>query len=194
MSLEEIGTRRQVLSDVATKEERIRQFLERNGIDALVLGRQDNFAWVTTGGDSGVVSTTEMGVGTVVIGKDRKWLVSYAMDGRRLVEEQMAGEGYELVTLYWHEGDPATRILELTEGMEIGADVPLSGARQYGPEIVDLHTLSPISRLRATAGLARGSTRFSPRSPGSWSRVPPGGTWQRSYCTSTRGLACRSTC
>jgi len=96
MSLERIGTSRQVLSDVATKEERVRRFLERCGIDALVLGRQDNFAWITTGGDNRVVSTTQMGVGYVVIGKNHRWLVSYVMDGRRLVEEQVPGEEYEL--------------------------------------------------------------------------------------------------
>jgi antitoxin VapB len=139
MPPEEIGTPRSVLGDTETKDRRVRAFLRREGLDALVLGRQDNFAWITTGGDSHVITTSEMGAAYAVLTQDHKWLVSHEMDGLRLIEEQAPGQGYELVTLYWHEGDPQGRVLELTEGMKVGADFALPGAIRYGPEIVDLH-------------------------------------------------------
>lgn len=139
MSLERIGTSQQILADTQEKEQRVRAFLSREGLDALVLGCQDNFAWITTGGDSYVVATDSMGSAYVVITQDRKWLVSHAMDGQRLIEEQAPDQGYELVTLYWHQGDPQSRVLELTEGMKVGADFTLPGAVPYDQEIVDLH-------------------------------------------------------
>ncbi len=106
--MEHIGDPRQVLADVKLKEERVRAFLERESLDALVLGRQDNFAWLTTGGDSRVVTTSETGFAYVILTKDHKWLVSHSMDGKRFVQEHVPDQGYELVTLYWHEGSPET--------------------------------------------------------------------------------------
>lgn len=137
--MEQIGSPQEVLSDVKTKEERVYAFLEREGLDALVIGRQDNFAWITAGGDSRVITTSEMGFGYIVITWDRKWLISHTMDGQRFMDEQVHGQGYELVTLYWHQGSPTDKVLELTQGMKVGADFALPGAQQYGAEIVDLH-------------------------------------------------------
>jgi Xaa-Pro dipeptidase len=137
--VEQIGTPQQVLSDVKVRVGRVYAFLEREGLEALVIGRQDNFAWITAGGDSRVVTTSEMGFAYVVVTRDHKWLVSHWMDGQRFMEEQAPDQGYELVTLYWHEGDPIDEVLRLTRGMRVGADFALPGARQYGAEIVDLH-------------------------------------------------------
>lgn len=137
--MEQVGSLQQVLSDVRTREERVYAFLDQEGLDALVMGRQDNFAWITAGGDSHVVTTSEMGVAYVIITRGHKWLVSHSMDGQRFVEEQAPHQGYELVTLYWHQGSPEDKVLELTQGMKVGADFALPGARQYGAEIVDLH-------------------------------------------------------
>jgi antitoxin VapB len=137
--MDEIGTAAQVLADVKVKEDRVRTFLEQEGLDALVLGRQDNFAWLTCGGDSRVITTSEMGFGYLVITAGHKWLVSHSMDGQRFIDEHVPGQGYELVTLYWHQGSPEDKVLELTQGLKVGADFALPGARGYGPEIVDLH-------------------------------------------------------
>jgi Xaa-Pro dipeptidase len=137
--MDEIGKADQVLADVKLKEERVRAFLEQEGLDALVLGRQDNFAWMTCGGDSRVITTSEIGFATLVLTRDGKWLVSQSMDGQRFLDEHVPGQGYDLVTLYWHEGSPEDKVLELTQGLKVGADFALPGAKQYGAEIVDLH-------------------------------------------------------
>ena len=137
--MEQVGSPEQVLSDVKTKEKRVHAFLEREGLDALVLGRQDSFAWLTAGGDSRVITTSEMGFGYLVITRDHKWLVSYSMDGQRFQDEQVSGQGYEPVTMFWHQGNPEKKVLDLTHGLKVGADFALPGARLYGPDLVDLH-------------------------------------------------------
>jgi antitoxin VapB len=137
--MEQIGTAQQILADVEVKEKRVHAFLERERLDALVLARQDNFAWITAGGDSRVVTTSELGFAYLVLTPNRRWLVSHWMDGQRFVEEQVQGQGYELITLYWHQGSPEDVVLDLTRGMAVGADFRLAGARHYGSELVDLH-------------------------------------------------------
>jgi antitoxin VapB len=94
---------------------------------------------MTAGGDNRVITTSEMGFGYLVITRNHKWLVSYSMDGQRFMDEQVAEQGYELVTRYWHQGSPEDKILQLTKGMEVGSDFPLAGARPSGPALVDLH-------------------------------------------------------
>lgn len=137
--METVGSREQVQADALAKQERVHAFLQREGLDALVIGRQDNFAWITAGGDSRVITTSEIGFAYLVLAQDRHWLVSHSMDGQRFMDEQATDQGYDLATLYWHQGSPQDKILELTRGMRVGADFPLTGARHYGPEIVDLH-------------------------------------------------------
>jgi len=143
--MEQVGSPQQVVADARLKQERIHAFLDREGLDALVIGRQDNFAWITAGGDSRVITTSEMGFAYLVLTPNRHWLVSHSMDGQRFMDEQVAGQGYDLATLFWHQGSPQDKILELTRGMKVGTDFPLPGARHYGPEIVDLHY--PLSDL-----------------------------------------------
>lgn len=136
---EQIGDYEQVLSDVKIREERVHAFLEQEELDALVIGRQDHFAWLTAGGDNRVITTSEMGFGYLVIARNRKWLVCHSMDGQRFVDEQVPGQGYELVTSYWHQASPEQKVLNLTQGMVVGADFALPGAQMYGSELVDLH-------------------------------------------------------
>jgi Xaa-Pro dipeptidase len=137
--IEEIGTPEQIAADARAKQERVRVFLEREGLDALVLGRQDNFSWMTAGGDSHVVITSEMGAGYLVIGRDRQWLVSHWMDRQRFTDDYATSQSYEPVGLHWYQGSPEDKILDLTKGMKIGADFGLAGAHCYGRELVDLH-------------------------------------------------------
>ena len=136
---EQIRDHEKVLSDVKMKEERVHAFLEQEGLGALVIGRQDHFAWLTAGGDNRVITTSEMGFGYLVITRDQKWLVSHSMDGQRFIDEQVPGQGYELVTSYWHQASPEQKVATLTRGMAIGSDFALPGAQIYGSELVDLH-------------------------------------------------------
>jgi Xaa-Pro dipeptidase len=147
-------------NDISVKRNRIQAFLEREHLDALVLGRQDNFAWATCGGDNRVVTTTDMGAALAVFTADRKWLVSYTMDGQRLLDEQVRGQGFESVTVRWHEATPADAALKLTRGLRVGADSPLPGARQYEAEIVDLHYPLTDLELERCRWIGRESNRI----------------------------------
>lgn len=137
--MKELEKKDAVITDVQIKERRARRFLEHEGLNALVIGRQDNFAWLTGGGDNSVVSSEQMGVGYIIITPKHKWLVSYSMDGQRLMDEQVPQGDFELVTLNWYQGSPIDRILDLTKGMKVAADFTLPAARYLSSEITDLH-------------------------------------------------------
>jgi len=150
--MEILGTTQEIQTNTRIKEDRVRLFLEQEGLDALVLTRQDHFAWFTTGADNRVLTTSETGFAYLVITKDKKFLVSHSIDAARFMEEQVPNQGFELEQLYWYEGSLQDRVEQLTAGMKVGADAPLPGARWFGSELaVRLHyplTDLELSRIR----------------------------------------------
>jgi Xaa-Pro aminopeptidase len=88
--------------DAQVKEKRVRDYMERKGLDAVVLTRQDNFAWFTCGGDNHVVTASEGGVASLVITSDRKYVVTSNIEASRIAAEEL-DESYEVVEYPWHE-------------------------------------------------------------------------------------------
>ncbi|MCC6389338.1 MAG: M24 family metallopeptidase [Bryobacterales bacterium] len=128
-----------IAREIRLKEARVREFLERHQLDALVLGRQDNFAWLTSGGDSRIITTTEAGAALAVVTRREKWLLAYSMDGQRILDEETPGQGFEPIILRWYQGSLCDEVLRRTRGLRLAADFELAGARRFGPEIIDLH-------------------------------------------------------
>jgi hypothetical protein len=60
------------------------------------------------------------------------------MDAERLFSEQIAEQGYELVSTRWYEGDTREKAGELA-GKKIASDTDLAGARNVYADLVDLH-------------------------------------------------------
>jgi Xaa-Pro aminopeptidase len=72
------------------------------------------------------------------------------MDAARILEEQVPGQGYELIPMHWFEGDPRRKALEMAGG-RVAADTLLDGVEEVSEEIGRLHyPFSPleIARLR----------------------------------------------
>jgi Xaa-Pro aminopeptidase len=128
----------------ASKREKVRAWLREADLDGVIISRRDNFAWVTCGGDNRVINCSEVGVGHIVITQDKHYLVSYYMDSDRLLEDQVPGQGYEQVTLFWHEGDERLRARDLA-GARVGADTHVAGATFAGEAIMDLQW--PLNEL-----------------------------------------------
>jgi len=110
---------KRVVEDAAQKRARLRTWLKQKGLSGVVISRRDNFAWLTSGGDSRVLNSSELGFGHLVITADRAFLVAYSMDAGRLFEEQLVGQGYELLAMHWHEGEPRQRALGLAGGKSV---------------------------------------------------------------------------
>ena len=139
-----------LLGDAATRVERLRHWLKNRDLDGVLLSRRDNFAWLTLGGDNHVLQNTEIGVGHLVVTRTAQYLLAYAMDGPRLMEEQVRGQGYELVTVRWHEGDPRLVAFRLC-GPKLASDSAVTGSLDCAEEISRLHeplTDLELDRLR----------------------------------------------
>jgi len=133
-----------VLKDAEIKRSRIREYLSLNNLDGVVITTRENFAWLTGGGDNHVTYPTNIGFGAAVITRDGQYLVAHTMDAKRLVEEQLTGQGYEMVPIYWYEGDIRSKAIEIA-GDRIASDTALPSVKEIYMDIVDLHY--PMSEL-----------------------------------------------
>jgi Xaa-Pro dipeptidase len=100
-----------------------------------------------------------MGFGTIVITKDKAWLVAQSMDAARLFEEQAAGQGYELVTLRWYDEEVREKARALA-GKCVASDTNYESAQNVYADLVDLHYPMTELELLRTRWLASETDRL----------------------------------
>lgn len=107
------------VEDIEPKRDRILKYLDSKGYDGAVIGRRDNFAWFTSGGENKVLNFNEIGFSYLVIFKDKIQLVSQIMDGQRVIDEELNGLDMEYIPLKWYENSKEDTVLKLTSGKNI---------------------------------------------------------------------------
>lgn len=136
--------------EIAIKEQRVRQLLDRRGFDALLISRQDNFAWLTGGGDNHVVIAGDLGSASILIGRDAKYLLCDNIEAGRVMEEELAGLGFEANAFPWYDRTLAAKV-ERFAPARLAADSPMGDAEVINADLAPLrHSLLPseIERYR----------------------------------------------
>jgi len=127
-----------ILQASQKKIKRVRDWLQENHYDALILSRRENFFWLTTGRDPIVVNSSDYGIACLAITAHKCFLFSHVMDVNRIAEEQIPGQDYEIVQLRWYEGDPISHAIK-TLKRRIANDSPTDGVECKEREITNLH-------------------------------------------------------
>jgi antitoxin VapB len=154
-------------SEVAEKRRRVNEFLRVQGFDALLLARSESFAWFTCGGRSYVNTAAEAGVGALLIRPDGKLLITNNVEQPRLLEEELAGQGYEVEALPWPEDALDAALARVAAGEKIASDTALPGVTECAADIARLRwslTAEEVARYRALGrevGEALGSAAMS---------------------------------
>jgi Xaa-Pro dipeptidase len=137
--------------DVEGKHQKIREFLDATGHDAVVLGMADSVAWFTSGGDLG----QDMGGGpaTVVlyINRTSRAVITDNVQSLRVFEEELAGLGFQLKERPWFD-DPFQVVAELCHNKRVATDMGGYGCSQLRREVDALRALrrrlTPLERQR----------------------------------------------
>lgn len=115
------------------KRARIKALLEAKNLDAVVLKKGANVAWII-GGRAHIPTTLELACMDVVVYRDRIVVVTNKIEAPRLEAEELTGDE-ELIVINWFEGREA----QLPKGERIGSD---------GPDADRVNILSDIETLR----------------------------------------------
>jgi len=139
-------------SEIEGKIQRVRDYLDRTGYDGFLIGRKDNFAWLTCGGTSEVVIRSEYGAGVLVISPRRVQLIAHPMDGPRILEEELGGISVDYVQVEWHESTLLEKAAELAAGKRFASDLWVDGVDYLPEALTSLHyplTGLELNRLRS---------------------------------------------
>lgn len=117
---------------------RVRGYLREKGYTGAVFARQDNFNWITGGGNSRVIVPRDAGHAAVVVTEEQVFLVAQWMDGPRIMDEEMAHLAAEPVFLHWYEASVPARAVELAGARPV-CDLPGIGGEERLSELYDLH-------------------------------------------------------
>jgi len=136
--------------EIAVKEQRVRDLLAERGFDALLISRQDNFAWLTGGGDNHVVIAGDLGSASIIIGTGAKYVVCDNIEAGRVMEEELAGLGYEANVFPWHDRRLVHAVARMFPG-RLAADTPGGDADVIAADLAPLrYSLLPseVERYR----------------------------------------------
>jgi Xaa-Pro aminopeptidase len=120
------------MSELAEKRRRLRAILDAESLDALVLRRPANLAWLSCGGRTHVVAVQETAVAAVVVSRDGEEVVAPVNEAPRLEEEELAALDARFRPVPWDADLDA----ELPTGERIGTDTPSAGRRDVSAAVV----------------------------------------------------------
>ena len=125
------------MTETNEKLGRVRALLAAHSLDAIVLGRVANFAWLADGAVSYVNTATTFGAVSLVITADGQYVLTNNIEATRLAaEEPLEGLGFEFIVDPWY--GPSTAAEALLAGKRVGSDGGYPGSVDLTGEIAAL--------------------------------------------------------
>ncbi len=112
------------VDELTTKQSRLAEFLGRHRLDGVLLGRRNNFAWITCGKDNRIANFSPVGVASILATADSRLCLTNSIESPRFASEELAGTGINVVDWPWYDRRAAQKVLkEAIGGRRIAADV-----------------------------------------------------------------------
>ena len=113
-----------------SKIKRVREFLKKNNLSSMLISTQRNFSWLTAGGTSTVVITSERGTVSLLVTPKDFFLIAPNDEERRFLDEELKGFPIKPLIYPWYLGVERNEVLQLAKkygGERIGSDLPIPG-------------------------------------------------------------------
>jgi len=141
--------------EIDEKLERLARVIVDEGLAGVLINTQPNFAWLSAGGDNGVDSSREAGVGTLFIRSDgRKFVLANRIELTRLMTEQLEGQEYEPIEFGWEEekANPSL-VVDISRSLA-SKELPLGSDSPFGPSVRVIDQAIARARYKLTAAEA----------------------------------------
>lgn len=122
--------------------------LAKNDLDALLIQRVTNFAWLTCGGASYINTADEAGVASLLITPQSRFLITNNIEAPRFrLEEELEEQGWEFKVSPWYETSDI--VTTLTNDLRLGTDGLHARGRDLSSELFRLRAnLLPVEQER----------------------------------------------
>jgi antitoxin VapB len=120
--------------ELEEKRRRLHRLMGEQGLDALVIARNENIAWATAGSvDVRVGVLREVGAASLLLTREGgAFYLTTNNEAARLADEEFAGLGYEPVVLPWYANDVQASIAKIAGAGRVAGDLPM-GANEPIP-------------------------------------------------------------
>ncbi|MBU4602963.1 M24 family metallopeptidase [bacterium] len=124
------------MDELKVKKNRIYHLLENKGLDGIILVKNSNIAWLTSGMENRVVFTNEEGAVRLIVLKDKILVLTNNIEAERAIKEEGLGKkDFQLMVNQWYEEDSLN---DLISKYRLGADCYLPGVNNLQEEIKEL--------------------------------------------------------
>ncbi|MDR7420312.1 MAG: hypothetical protein QN178_15525 [Armatimonadota bacterium] len=123
--------------EARAKLARVRRYLASRDLDAVLLSRRNNFAWLTAGGDNHVVSATAEGPTHLLVTRDSVRVIATNIEIPRILAEELDGLEFEPMVTAWYENG-SHAIAAATQSLRVAADTPIAGGPVLGLDFARL--------------------------------------------------------
>ncbi|MBL8813327.1 MAG: M24 family metallopeptidase [Planctomycetaceae bacterium] len=131
------------LADVEQKQDRVRQFLNSCGADALLLQDPANLAWFTAGADL-TRNSPDSCQTSLFITEEARLFATNAVDSSQLFEREAFGLGFQLKQREWYQ--PHSSLIEdLCRGRRVVSDSGFEGTKNVAKRLQKLRL--PLTEL-----------------------------------------------
>lgn len=117
-------------AEIETKTARLMKVMSESGLDAVIINKSNNFAWITAGASNIITRYSEAGAASVVITKEgARYILLNVIEEPRLKEEEHIEElGFTVKSQPWYENHNLEYIKEIAGGGTYGSDTAFPGA------------------------------------------------------------------
>jgi len=137
--------------EFAEKISRLRRFLAEKKKAGILINHQDNFAWLTGGGENRVVTASDSGASELLVTAQKVYLVANNIESDRVMREEISGLDVEPLVFPWDEEEKKEKFISriakpdqfLSDNGSIGKTADLSTLHLplTGPELVRYRNL-----------------------------------------------------
>jgi Xaa-Pro dipeptidase len=115
-------------SELEHKHNQVLAWLRAEGLDGILLRRNENIAWITGGAvEVRVRATSETGVASILITSEGgRYYMTAANEGPRLHDEEFGELDFKPVIFPWYADDTTETALRLAHG-QVASDTPMPG-------------------------------------------------------------------
>jgi len=117
------------MNELKQKEKMLRDYMETNGYEGVMLFRRDTFSWLTCGRINHIIRWTEFGMMALLITADKVYCVANQVEQHRMMEEELAGYDFELISVNWWEEDYIECVRRRFGAIRLAADKDAPGVR-----------------------------------------------------------------
>ena len=128
------------LEEIKIKEKRLHGLMDEKKLNAILLKKQPNFSWFTAGGYNMVGIATDMGMTSLLVTRNGRFVIANRIEGPRMMKEEgLADLGFELLEHEWHVDREAELVQKATGSLSrVGTDVNFGGCQNLDGEIKKL--------------------------------------------------------